>query len=203
MKKLKSAAIQTINYTETENFTKYLYLDTKPRCVVEYVMCFSLFTLPILCAPWTRSEVDDCCGTVITKKTLQRCIKVYNSIFTAIATTTDGVTQTDYLKQRADNIWFDLGAYFLAFFPWAIMHNIDSISEKWRTCRRTRKLAHIHLVSSIFPSIYAAVYAEAQRRDENNMELVSVVSSNFENGQFLSTPVICRIDFSAAFICII
>ena len=47
----------------------------------------------------------------------------------------------DFLRDHADNIWFVLGAYFFAFFPWAIMNNIDFISEKWRTCRRTRTLA--------------------------------------------------------------
>ncbi len=31
-------------------------------------------------------------------------------------------------------------------------------------CRRTRNLARIHLASSIFPVLYVAVYAEAQRR---------------------------------------
>ncbi len=72
----------------------------------------------------------------------------------------------DFLKDHADNVWFVLGAYFFAFFSRSIMHNIDFISEKWRTCRRTRALARIHLASSIFPIIYVAVYAEAQHRAE-------------------------------------
>ncbi len=62
-------------------------------------------------------------------------------------------------------------AYFFAFFPWAIMNNIDFISEKWRACRRTRKLARIHLASNIIPIIYVAVYAEAQRLPDDNKEL--------------------------------
>ena len=57
------------------------------------------------------------------------------------------------------------------------MHNIDFISEKWRTCRRTRRLAHIHLASSIFPIIYVAVYAEAQRRDGDNKELGAALAA--------------------------
>ncbi len=57
------------------------------------------------------------------------------------------------------------------------MHNIDFISEKWRTCRRTRKLAHIHIASSILPIIYVAVYAEAQRRDEDNKELGAALAA--------------------------
>ncbi len=83
----------------------------------------------------------------------------------------------DYLKDNADNIWFILGAYFFAFFPWMIMNDIDFISEKWRTCRRTRKLAHIYIASSIIPIIYVAVYAEAQRRDEDNKELAAALAA--------------------------
>ena len=37
------------------------------------------------------------------------------------------------------------------------MSNIDFISEKWRTIRRTRRLASIHIISSIVPLIYDAV----------------------------------------------
>ncbi len=51
------------------------------------------------------------------------------------------------------------------------MSNIDFITEKWRTCRRTRNLANVHLFLSIVPMIYIAVYAEAQHRDQNNKEL--------------------------------
>ena len=85
--------------------------------------------------------------------------------------------KTDYLKENAGNIWFVLGAYFFAFFPWMVMNNIDYISEKWRTCRRTRKLAHIHVASSILPIIYVAVYAEAQRRDGDSKELGAALSA--------------------------
>ncbi len=83
----------------------------------------------------------------------------------------------DFLRDHADNIWFVLGAYFFAFFPWAIMNNIDFISEKWRTCRRTRTLARIHLASSIFPIIYVAVYAEAQRRAGENTEFGAALAA--------------------------
>ncbi len=84
--------------------------------------------------------------------------------------TMETASQTDFLKEHADNIWFVLGAYFFAFFPWGIINNIDFISEKWRPCRRTRRLAYTHLALSVFPIIYVAVYAEAQRRDEDNKE---------------------------------
>ncbi len=57
------------------------------------------------------------------------------------------------------------------------MYNIDFISEKWRTCRRTRTLAYIHLAASIFPILYVAVYAEAQRRDEDNKELGAALAA--------------------------
>ncbi len=89
----------------------------------------------------------------------------------------ENAAQTDYLKDNADNIWFVLGAYFFAFFPWMMMHNIDFITEKWRTCRRTRKLAHIHLASSILPIVYVAVYTEAQRRDKDNKELGAALAA--------------------------
>ncbi len=57
------------------------------------------------------------------------------------------------------------------------MNNVDFISEKWRTCRRTRKLAHIHAASSIFPIMYVAVYAEAQRRVDDNKELGAALAA--------------------------
>ena len=85
--------------------------------------------------------------------------------------------QIDNLKDIAGNRWFVLGAYFFAFFPWMVMSNIDFISEKWRTCRRTRNLAYIHVASSIFPIIYVAVYAEAQRRDGDDKELGAALAA--------------------------
>ncbi len=57
------------------------------------------------------------------------------------------------------------------------MSNIDFISEKWRTCRRTRNLAYINVASSIFPIIYVAVYAEAQRRDGDDKELGAALAA--------------------------
>ncbi len=57
------------------------------------------------------------------------------------------------------------------------MHNIEFITEKWRACRRTRQLAHIHLALSIFPILYVAVYAEAQRRDNDNKELGAALAA--------------------------
>ncbi len=57
------------------------------------------------------------------------------------------------------------------------MNNIDFISEKWRTCRRTRNLARIHFASYITTIIYVAVYAEAQRRDEDYKEFGAAVAA--------------------------
>ncbi len=91
--------------------------------------------------------------------------------------TMETAIETDYLKAHASNIWFVLGAYLFAFFPWAVMNNVGFISEKWRTCRLTRKLARIHLASSILPIIYLAVYAEAQRRDGDNKELGAALAA--------------------------
>ncbi len=44
------------------------------------------------------------------------------------------------------------------------------VGENWMSVRRTRKVLQIHLLSSMFPLIYIAVYAEAQRRDGDNKE---------------------------------
>ncbi len=57
------------------------------------------------------------------------------------------------------------------------MNNVDFISEKWRSCRRTRKLAHIHVASSVFPIIYVALYAEAQRRNGDDKELGAALAA--------------------------
>ncbi len=57
------------------------------------------------------------------------------------------------------------------------MNNIDFISEKWRTCRRTRNLARMHLAASIIPIIYVAMYAEAQRRDNDYKEFGAALAA--------------------------
>ncbi len=57
------------------------------------------------------------------------------------------------------------------------MKIFDFISEKWRTCRRTRHLAHIHVASSIVALTYITVYAEGQRRTGNNNELGAVLAA--------------------------
>ena len=81
------------------------------------------------------------------------------------------------LSSMADNTYFVLGAYFFAFFPWAVMNNIDFITDKWRTIRRTRTLAFIHILSSVVPVLYVAVYAEAQRRDKDSKELGAAMAA--------------------------
>ncbi len=83
----------------------------------------------------------------------------------------------DPLAEISDNTLFVLGAYFFAFFPWTMMSNVDFISEKWRTVRRTRRLAWIHVVSSIFPVLYVATYAEAQRRANDSKELGAALAA--------------------------
>ena len=84
---------------------------------------------------------------------------------------------TTGLASVAENTYFVLGAYFFAFFPWAVIHNIDFISEKGRTVRRTRTLAYAHIVSSVVPCLYMAVYAEAQRQNKDSKELGSAMAA--------------------------
>ncbi len=88
-----------------------------------------------------------------------------------LMSTIETARQIDIMAEHAYDRWFALGAYFFAFFSWSVMNNVDFTSEKWRACRRIRKLAHIHAASSILPIMYVAVYAEAQRRDGDNKEL--------------------------------
>ena len=89
----------------------------------------------------------------------------------------DSTTVTSRLAEISGNRYFVLGAYFFAFFPWAVMSNIDFISEKWRTIRRTRKLAYVHMLSSVVPLIYVAVYAEAQRQAKDEKELGAALAA--------------------------
>ena len=56
------------------------------------------------------------------------------------------------------------------------MNNIDFISEKWRTVRRTRTLAYAHMISSVVPCLYVAVYAEAQRQNKDSKELCAAMA---------------------------
>lgn len=68
------------------------------------------------------------------------------------------------------------------------MSNIDFITEKWRTIRYTRKLANIHMLSSVVPLIYVAVYAEAQREAKDDKELGAAMAALLFNLiQFLRT----------------
>ncbi len=90
----------------------------------------------------------------------------------------------------SDNTLFVLGAYFFAFFPWGVISNVDFISEKWRTVRRTRQLSRIHLVLSVLPITYVAVYAEAQRQAGDSKELGAALAALFFNiFNFLRTVV--------------
>ncbi len=57
------------------------------------------------------------------------------------------------------------------------MNNIDFISEKWRTVRRTRRLSYIHLASFLVPILYVATYAEAQRRADDSKELGAALAA--------------------------
>ncbi len=120
----------------------------------------------------TLSSVDSSFDTVNTSL----CITRHPQLSTGMDTV-ETIQKIDYLQEYAGNRWFVLGAYFFAFFPWAILNNVDFISEKWRTCRRTRNLARIHIASSIFPIVYVAVYAEAQRRDGDNKELGAALAA--------------------------
>ncbi len=57
------------------------------------------------------------------------------------------------------------------------MSNVDFISGKWRTVRRTRRLGWFHLGLSIVPVIYVGIYAEAQRRAGDAKELGAALAA--------------------------
>ena len=94
--------------------------------------------------------------------------KVYRFYFTRIM---EASATNSRLESIANNTYFVLNAYFFAFFPWAVMHVIDFISEKCRTVRQTRKLAHTNMLLSMFPCFSVEVYTEAQRQNNNSKEL--------------------------------
>ena len=58
-----------------------------------------------------------------------------------------------------------------------VMHSIDFISEKWRTCSSTRNHAHVNLILSRLPIMYIAIYAEAQRKDQDHKELGAALAA--------------------------
>ena len=84
---------------------------------------------------------------------------------------------TTGLSAMADNTVCVLAAYIFAFFPWAVMHNIDFISEKWPTVRKTRTLACVHIISSVVLCVYVAVYVEAQRQCGDSKELGAAIAA--------------------------
>ncbi len=69
------------------------------------------------------------------------------------------------------------GGMFFRTFPWVFSNNFDFISEKWRTCRRTRNLAYIHVASSTVAILYLTLYAEVHRRVGNNKELGAALAA--------------------------
>ena len=84
---------------------------------------------------------------------------------------------TTGLLSIAENTYFVLGAYFFAFFPWVVMQNIGFISEKWRTVRKTRAFPYVHMILSVVPCLYFAVYAEAQRQNKDSKEQSAVMAA--------------------------
>ena len=77
------------------------------------------------------------------------------------------------------------------------MSNIDFISEKWRSIRRTRRLAYIHTISSIVPLIYVAVYAEAQRQAQDEKELGAALAALMFNMFQLLRTVMGKVQVDA------
>ncbi len=57
------------------------------------------------------------------------------------------------------------------------MSNIDFISGKWRTVRRTRQYGLLHRVLSMLPVIYITIYAVAQARAEDAKELGAALAA--------------------------
>ena len=57
------------------------------------------------------------------------------------------------------------------------MLNINFITEKRRTVRRTRMLSKVHLVLSVVSALYIVVYAEVQRRAKDSKELGAALAA--------------------------
>ena len=87
----------------------------------------------------------------------------------------------DRLADIADNRIFVIGAYFFAFAPWGLISSIDFLSEKWRSIQHTRNLVRMHIICSILPVFYVAVYAEAQRRNGDFKEYGAALVALFFN----------------------
>ena len=103
-----------------------------------------------------------------------KTLKVYQFWNTGTIEASIGTTAVSSI---AENTYFVPGAYFFAFFSWVVMHKIEFISEKCRTVRRTRTLACAYLISSVVPWLYVAVYAEAQRQNNDSKELSTAMTA--------------------------
>lgn len=79
------------------------------------------------------------------------------------------------LVKLADSATVVVLAYLMDIFPWGVLYNFDFITEKWRTIRRTRNLARLHLTIAISPMPFIVFYAHLQLVSQDCKEMMAAV----------------------------
>ncbi len=75
----------------------------------------------------------------------------------------------------ANNPWFVLIAYFLAFGVWTAVAGNDFINARWKSVRMTRQRGQMHVVLVFVPMIYMTVYIIAQYEDGDYKEMGAAI----------------------------
>ncbi len=79
------------------------------------------------------------------------------------------------LARLADDKRLVIAAYVCAFIPWGFLYASDFISANWRTVRKTRLLAALHLLISIPPMSVVLFYSVVQDANGDYKEMMAAV----------------------------
>lgn len=85
------------------------------------------------------------------------------------------IPKLEGLAVLAENPTVVVFAYSIVIFPWGIIHNVDCITEKWRTIAHNRHLGYLHLAFSLIPLPYIIFYTHLQRISGDFKEMMAAV----------------------------
>lgn len=79
------------------------------------------------------------------------------------------------LAHLADDKRLVVAAYVCAFIPWGFLYASDFISPNWRTVRKTRLLAALHLLVSVPPMSVVIFYSVVQNMKGDYKEMMAAI----------------------------
>ena len=85
------------------------------------------------------------------------------------------MTGTAHLARLADDKRLVVAAYVCAFIPWGFLYASDFISANWRSVRKTRLLALLHLLISVPPMGVVLFYSVVQDAKGDYKEMMAAI----------------------------